>query len=931
MLRLASCFVLFFVSCEVVCAADSPQQLEFFESKIRPVLVEHCVRCHSDAAESAKKLKGGLKLDSKAGWQAGGDSGPAVLPGKPGESLLLKSLKYQGDSHMPPEGQLPAVVIADFETWIKAGAADPRIGTAGKKQIGMSVAEGKKFWAYLPVKAPAIPATADKAWATNDLDRFILVKLEAKGLKPSPDADKATLLRRLYFDLIGLPPTPEEVDAFVADKDPKAFETRVDQLLARAEFGERWGRYWLDVARYAESLTLRGFILKEAWRYRDYVIDSFNVDRRFDEFLKEQIAGDLMKAKNTEERRRQIIATAFLAMGNHNLEEQDKKVLRMDIVDEMLDVVSKGLLGQTVTCARCHDHKFDPIPTKDYYALAGIFRNVQATDDANVSVWKDVPLPVEPALEAELKKYETQIAALVAKIATAKSQAAGKPGAKGALAIVDVKGIAIDDSQAKKTGEWRNSSSTGTYIGAGYVHDDAAGKGEKTLTFTAELPATGQYEVRLAYSASASRAANTPVTVFGADGEKTIPVDMRKDPPVEGRYVSLGEYKFEKGGQSFVIVSNEGTKGHVTADAVVFISLDKNEAKKDEPKPKVVEPDALKALQDELKKLQSTGPKRPLALSVVERAKMEEAKIHIRGLVSNQGAVAPRGVLQVATIGEAPAMPKNQSGRLELAEWIASADNPLTSRVFANRAWHWLFGSGLVRTVDNFGTTGEAPSHPELLDHLAVQFIAEGWSVKKLVRTMVLSHTYRQSTGSANPADVENRLFGRANHKRLDAEVIRDSMLSISGSLSDARGGATYPVNLGSDYGYKANDNWRSVYLPVFRNSLPEFFEAFDFADPSVVVGARNTSTVAPQALFMLNNPFPIEQSKLAGGNLLKLSLANDDARITHAYRLTLGRSPTDGERVVVQKYLKNQNSQPEAWAGVFQSLFASAEFRFAK
>jgi len=930
MLRLPSIVLLISLGADFAEAGETPQQLEFFEAKIRPVLVEHCVRCHSDAAEAAKKLKGGLKLDSKAGWQAGGDSGPAIVPGKPGESLLLKSLKYQGDSHMPPEGQLPAAVTADFEVWIKAGAIDPRSGGAGKKQIGMSVAEGRKFWAYRPVKAPAIPATVDKAWATNDLDRFILATLEAKGLKPSADADKATLLRRVYFDLMGLPPTPEEIDEFIADKDPKAYENRVDKLLARSEFGERWGRHWLDVARYAESLTLRGFILKETWRYRDYVIDSFNADRRFDEFLKEQIAGDLMQAKSTDERRRQIIATAFLAMGNHNLEEQDKKVLRMDIVDEMLDVVSKGFLGQTVTCARCHDHKFDPIPTKDYYALAGIFRNVQATDDANVSVWKDVPLPVEPALEAEFKKHEEQVAALQVKIRTTKSAAAGKAG-KGVMAIADVKGIVIDDSQAKKTGEWRDSTSTGTYIGAGYLHDDAAGKGEKSLTFTAELPATGQYEVRLSYSASMSRAPNVPVTVFGADGEKTIPVDMRKAPPVEGRYVSLGEYKFEKGGQSFVIVSNEGTTGHVTADAVVFISLDKKEAKKDDPDVKGQEPDALKALEDELKAIQSTGPKRPLALSVVERAKMEEAKIHIRGLVSNQGAVAPRGVLQVATTGDAPAMPKAQSGRLELAAWIASADNPLTTRVFANRAWHWIFGSGLVRTADNFGTTGEAPSHPELLDHLAAQFVAEGWSVKKLVRSLVLSRTYRQSTGSVNPADIENRLFGRANRKRLDAEVIRDSMLTISGALSTERGGQTYPATLGADYGYKASDNRRSVYLPVFRNSLPEFFEAFDFADPSVVVGARNTSTVAPQALFLLNNPFPIEQAKLAAVKLLKLPLETDDARITYAYRSALGRPPTDGEREVVRKYLKNQNYTADAWAGIVQSLFASAEFRTSR
>jgi len=911
-------------------AAETPQQLEFFEAKIRPVLAERCLVCHSDAAETAKKLKGGLKLDSAAGWRVGGDSGPAIVPGKPGASLLLKSLKYEGNSHMPPEGKLPATVIADFEAWIGAGAADPRGAAATKKRIGLSVAEGRKFWAYRAVSAPPIPATADEAWPNGDLDRFILAKLEAKGRKPGADADRPTLLRRAYFDLIGLPPTPEEVDAFVADRDPRAYETRIDALLAKPEFGERWGRHWLDVARYAESLTLRGFILKEAWRYRDYVIESFNADRPFDGFIREQIAGDLMAAKSPEERRRQIVATAFLAMGNHNLEEQDKRVLRMDIVDEMLDVVSKGFLGQTVTCARCHDHKFDPIPTKDYYALAGIFRNVQATEDANVSKWIEVPLPAEPAHEAELKKHEAAVAALQVKIAAAKSLAAGKPGAKGALAVADVKGLVVDDAQAKKVGAWKDSTSTGTYIGAGYVHDDDAGKGDKSLTFAVELPATGRYEVRLSYSAGASRASNAPVTVFGADGEKLIAVDMRKAPPVEGRYVSLGEHRFEKGGQCFVIVANEGTKGHVTADAVVFVPLDTKEAKKEEPPPKGADPDVLKTLEGELKRLLATGPKRAMALSVVERAKIEEAKIHIRGLVSNPGAVAPRGVLQVAPTA-APAMPQDRSGRLELAGWIASADNPLTARVFVNRAWHWVFGSGLVRTVDNFGTTGEAPSHPELLDHLAVRFVAEGWSVKKLVRTLVLSHTYRQASGPPDAADPENRLFGRANRKRLDAEVIRDSMLSIGGAPSGERGGPTFPAKLETDYGYRADDARRSVYLPVFRNSLPEIFEAFDFADPSVVVGARNAGTVAPQALYLLNNPFPIAEANLAGARLLKSGPPTDEARIESAYRTALGRPPTDGERTAVRKFLKAQKSESDAWAGVFHALFASAEFRTAK
>ena len=911
----------------------TPKQLEFFEKKIRPLLTEHCYKCHSETAAKANKLKGGLQVDTKAGLLAGGDTGPAIVPGKAAESLLLKSIKYAGDSNMPPAGKLPEAAIADVESWIAMGAPDPRGGTVAKKQVGLSLEEGRKFWSYVPLANAAPPQSA----GATDVDKFIRARLEAKGLTPSAPAEKATLIRRAYFDLIGIPPTPEQVDAFVNDKNPQAYEKLVDQLLASPQFGERWGRHWLDIARYAESLTLRGFILKNAWRYRDYTIESFNADVPFDRFIREQIAGDLLPYKNSDERAKNIIATAFLVMGNTNLEEQDKKALRMDFVDETLDVVSKGFLGQTVTCARCHDHKFDPIPTKDYYAMAGIFRNTKSLVDSNVSNWIDVPLPAPPGVEAELKKHDAQIAALLAKIKTAKAAVVAKPQvAKGALAIKDIPGIVVDDAAAKKVGEWMHSTTSPTYIGDGYVHDKNEGKGEKSITFTPELEASGKYEVRLAYSPGKSRATNVTVTVFSADGEKELTVDMSKNPPLEGHFFSLGEYKFERKGQSFVIVSNEGTKGHVTADAVVFVpielKIEPGEAAK--PNAKAVEKDEVKSLEDELKKLQAAGPKRPMALSLLEESKIEDARIHIRGLVSNQGDVAPRGFLQVATTGKVPEFPKNQSGRLELANWIASAENPLTARVFTNRVWHWLMGSGLVRTTDNFGTTGERPSHPELLDYLAKRFIENGWSVKKLIRTIVLSETYRQSS-QANPelakADPENQLFGRANRRRLEAEVIRDTLLSVSGKLGDEHGGGpTYAGNVGSDYNYKANSNARSVYLPVFRNSLPDIFDVFDFADPSTVYGNRNASTVAPQALYLLNNPFPIEQAKLTAARLLAEKHASNEDRLNRAYRLALGRLPTDGERSIGLRFVSAAKEPHEAWAALFQALFASADFRYA-
>jgi hypothetical protein len=766
----------------------------------------------------------------------------------------------------------------------------------------------------------------DTAWPASDIDRFVLARLEAKGLKPAPDADRATLGRRVYYDLTGLPPTPEEVDVFVRDTDPAAYEKLVDRLLASPQFGERWGRHWLDVARFAESVTLRGLVFREAWRYRDYVIDSFTADVPFDRFIREQIAGDLLPAATADDRRRQLVATTFLALGNTNLEEQDKRQLRMDAVDEQLDVITKGFLAQTVTCARCHDHKFDPIPTKDYYALAGILRNAKAMEHANVSAWVEVPLPVEPAAEAELKEHEAAVAAIKKQIAAAKSKAG--PKASGVLAVKDVPGIVVDDEHAKKVGDWTHSTDSGNYIGTGYVHDGNAGKGEKTLTFQPEGVPPGRYEVRLAYSPGSTRAGNVPVHVFSADGEKTVPVDMKKNPPLEGRFVSLGEYRFEKNGLAYVMISNEDTKGHVTADAVVFVRTDGDSAKGGD-KPAA---DSVKALEAELKRLQDGGPKRPMAMSVVEEKVIEDTRVHVRGSVHNLGEPAPRGFLTVATHGSVPTIPKGQSGRKELAEWVASADNPLTARVTANRAWHWLFGSGPVRTTDNFGTTGERPSDPELLDHLATTFVNDGWSVKKLVRRIVLSRTYRQSSAgdpATVAADPDNRLFGRANRRRLEAEAIRDTVLSVSGKLDLTRGGPTFPATLAADYGYKANSNRRSVYLPVFRNALPEALEVFDFADSSMVTGRRNTSTVAPQALFLMNHPFVLEHSQHAAARMLAEKLPDDEARISRAYRLTLGRSPTDGERSVARRFLGRGGDPKEAWAALFHALFASADFRY--
>jgi cytochrome c553 len=921
--------------------APDPRALAFFENKIRPVLVEHCYKCHSAEAREAKKLRGGLLIDTKQGLLLGGDSGPSIVPGDAKKSLLLKTMHYDGDVKMPPKGKLPAAVLADFETWINQGAVDPRSGAVVKAK-GLSLDEGRQFWAFRPISVPMPATVKNPKWANDEIDSFVLARLEAAGHAPSPDADRATFIRRVTYDLIGLPPTPQEIDAFVNDKRHDAKQRLVDGLLASPRFGERWGRHYLDLVRYAESITLRGSIFKEAWRYRDYVIDHFNNDDPFDRFLREQIAGDLLSSSSLAEQRKQRIATTFLALGNTNLEEQDKKQLRMDVVDEQLDTIGKAFLAQTIGCARCHDHKFDPIPTKDYYALAGILRNTRTLKHSNVSEWLEMPLPADPVTEKAARDNESAIAALQAKIKTLKGPLVkkGKPGKSTSIALADLPGIVIDNTKAKKVGEWVVSSSVGTFVGENYVHDGATGKGEKTITFQPDIPKTGVYEVRLSWTADANRASKVPVTIFSADGDKTVTIDQTKEPDIDGLFHSLGKYRFEKSGQGFVLIANEETKGHVIADAVQFLSTEVMEEMKTKAKADKKTPDAkgtpaskgdsVAKLEAELKRLQEKGPKRDKVMSIEEEKLIEDARIHIRGLVANLGESAPRGFLQVATSGKTPEMPKNQSGRVQLAQWLASAENPLTARVYANRVWHWLLGEGLVRTTDNFGTTGETPSHPELLDHLASRFVEEGWSLKSLVRRIVLSRTYGQSIeGNAKliTADPENRLFGRANRRRLQAEAIRDTMLFSSGQLNLEMGGRTFAATTAADYNYKHTDTRRSVYSPLFRNSMPELLEAFDGADPSMTTGRRSVSTVAPQALFLMNHPFVMEQSRVTAKRLLAEPDLDEAARVRLAYRRILGREPSEPEMRAIRGYLGK--GEEDAWTRVVQVLFASIEFRY--
>jgi hypothetical protein len=816
------------------------------------------------------------------------------------------------------------------------------------KSDSIDIEAGRKHWAYQPLKAPGIPEVTDAAWPANDIDHFILAKLESAGLQPGSDAKKITLVRRLYFDLVGLPPTPEEITWFVDDKSPKAYEDLVDSLMASPRFGERWGRHWLDVARYAESMSLRGRLLKHAWRYRDYVIEAFNGDLPYDQFLRQQLAGDLLKATSVDAQRRNLIATTFLVMGDALLENQNKSQLDMDVVDEQLDVIGKSLLAQTIACARCHDHKFDPIPTSDYYAMAGILKNVQGLKHSGVSTTMEIPLPYTEEMAVELEihslsvaKVESEINALKSKLDPQLQTAFPRVVAASSLA-----GIVVDDDDVKVVGAWTHSVYSKHYVGKGYIHDDNKGKGGKTLTFIPEI-ADGEYEVRFAYSWGGGRASNVPVKIFSAAGKKSVVIDMRKEPPLNKRFISLGTYRFAANEQNRVLISNEGTDGIVTADALQFLPVE-NDTTVTTRSASQVAKELAAAKQQELKKqisklsaelsaLQKRKPAREMVNSAVEKKKPTDLKVHIRGSINNLGAIAPRGVLQVANHGPAPKMPTNASGRLELAHWIVDPANPLTSRVMANRVWHWLFGAGLVRTVDNFGTRGESPSHPELLDHLSVYFIQQGWSVKKLIRTIVLSRTYRLSSSRDElPEDPENRLLAHMNRRRLDAESLRDTMLSVGGTLKLEMGGATFPANLKTDVGFQFQAPRRSVYVPIFRSSLHQLFEVFDFANPSLVTGRRDISTVAPQALFMMNHAFVRTQARLTANRLLSNPQLKESHRIDHAYLQVLGRHATEAEVSLSQEFLKavidkTEKGQVEAWTQMVQSLFSTIDFRYVR
>ncbi|WP_461782599.1 DUF1553 domain-containing protein [Prosthecobacter sp.] len=919
----------------VLAAADSSAAdgVAFFESHVRPLLVKHCYECHS---QEAGKQKGGLLLDRKEGWVKGGDAGPALVPGKPEKSVLLHSVRYEDeDLQMPPKSKLPPEDIRILEQWIAMGAPDPRVesmaAASAKKTIDFTAA--RQGWAFRPLQKFALPAVKLQDWPRKELDAFILAELEAKNLTPAADADRLTLMRRLSYDLTGLPPSDES--------DPSDLSVYVEKLFSSPQFGEKWGRYWLDLARYADSNGGdRNYTFYQAWRYRNYVIDAFNQDKSFYEFIREQIAGDLMPAKTPEQRRSQMIASSFLALGPKMLTERDKEKLHLDTVDEQIDTIGRAFLGLTVGCARCHDHKFDPFSQQDYYALAGFFRSTEVVMGTrngcvNVASWVEQALPQPEPAFTELKQKVARLE-LAMRLKVERDFMETVAGKK-ALTKLPLAGVIYDEASAELVGDWKQSNLSKNRFGDFYIRNDKQGQGIKKAVFRGALPETGIYEVRLAYPAKANCDKRVPITVEAFDGVHEIVFDQTKKPSIGGLFEPVGRFHFEKGGRVNVIIGTQGTKDFVIVDAVQFISEKDIEREStalamangsSTGDPLLLMDNA--ALTKELDKQVNALKDAELAMAPRDARDAGDIHLRVRGEVNQLGPKVPRSFPTVLHSGKAPKIPAGSSGRLQLAAWMTSTENALLDRVIVNRLWAQLFGRGIVGTVDNFGVQGEKPTHPALLDHLAAKFRASGGSVKALIREMVLSRTYQLAAEAQSPrtiADPENRLFGRRTYRRLTAEEIRDSLLFLTGELKLEQAAAT-ALTYGEDLDKPMKFDQelrRSIYLPVARNNLAPELEIFDVANPEMVSGDRPLTTVPTQALYLLNSPFLPKQ----GARLAQQAYAQADP-VTWLHKAILGRAPSATAVKRANDFINTANDDREkALADLAHVLLASTEFLF--
>jgi len=1057
------------------------KQIEFFESKVRPVLIERCYDCHS-----GEDVESELHLDSLAGILKGGMRGAAIVLEAPEKSLLILAINHADQLHMPPKSKIPLDEIANLTKWVKIGApwpnAKPIVPLAREENAGPQFTdEQKNFWAFQPLSQVGCAGDLRSDWLTSPIDSFVLAKLEKAGLQPAPNADRRTLLRRVSYDLTGLPPTMDEVNRFVADQSPDALERVIDRLLSSPRYGERWGRHWLDVARYADSNGLdENLAYANAYRYRDYVVAAFNEDKPYDRLIIEQLAGDLLPEDDSTPVEDRLTATGFLALGAKMLAEDDPVKMQMDIIDEQVETMGRAFMGLTLGCARCHDHKFDPIPTADYYSLAGIFKSTRTMENFSVVArWQERPLVTSEKVK-EREAHQAKIVAKQAEMDHQKAEATERILDEARRHVGDYLLAAREldrmNELAEKARSWGNEPDklaetgvilieTETYDRGNVLRDTTNyGKGIGVLVNAGEVPnfveydvevnQAGAYQLELRYAAAASRPCRILINGDEVKGNAAAEVTGTWFPDSQTWFVE-GVYRLAKG-KNIVRLEQPTFFPHIDKILLLPVPLAEAESlhtnieyrtipklvrqwldylKKDKAnsdsvfavwhtmvsenelsqfsglgselrarlfeseKPKDVttlaarygelfkaaKPDQaegslayglhqvlhasdgpfavpnsleahfpedtskqLAALAQEKKSLEESLPQFPEAM-VVSDSTPENIPIHLRGSHITLGRVVPRRFPQILASRDQTPIGDDRSGRLELAHWLSNENAALTARVMVNRIWQGHFGEALVRSPNNFGSLGERPTHPVLLDHLASRFVHYDWSMKAMHRVIMLSSSYRMSAAwneTAAATDPKNHFLWRMNRRRLEVEAIRDSILDVGGSIDLTMRGTMLPTANRAYVTSTANvdpvvyeTTRRSIYLPVVRSALFDVFQSFDFAEPSVSSGQRDSTTIATQALFMMNSGLVSQQCLSAARELLQETAEDDDVRLYMLYQRVFRRSPTTDELVEAREYIDRymkvaaakdlglEEPGQRAWQSLCRALVSSSEF----
>jgi len=1003
--------IAFFVCQAAPCLAEddgTKNDTEFFEKRVRPILVDRCVGCHSAAKG---KTKGNLALDTREGWRKGGDSGSPIVPGKPDESLLVRAIRHEGDSpQMPPEeagGKLSDAQIAALTEWVHRGAFDPRVAEA--RRGGKTEQELREWWSFQPLRSAAPPVVGREARIRNEVDQFIQAELARAGLVLSPEADRHSLIRRVTYDLIGLPPSPAEVAAFVADDSPGAYESLVDRLLQSPHYGERWGRQWLDLVRYADTAGENSdHPIPDAWRYRNWVIDAFNRDLPYDQFVREQIAGDVLHANDAAEQYAAgIISTGFLAIARRFEHDSDK---HMHLTfEDTIDTLGKTFLGLSIACARCHDHKYDPISSKDYYALYGILNSTRFAFpgcEAKQQPRDLVPLLPPAEWAKTVEPYDKRLASLDAELkmladAQAVSAKEFKAEVAASLQTLARGEIADGGSAAFESAADNLLKSVDVRVGQiiRLTVDPQKNYGADTTQIDWEISEIGGMQRRwnlaqdvtgdfLASNPHADRYGNTAVWLFldGRGGPSLLPEPIRDHSGKAGLHIwrngdnpavfvnsteapisvwttlpprSVFVHPAPDGPVAVAWVSPIDGKIRATGRIVdahpggpdgVGWSIDRLGGEGVAKLARMVEIGEQRTrLLAQRAELVAHAPPREVAYAVTEGT-AGNTRLHLRGDPEKLGDEVPRRWLEL--FGGQPVPANSGSGRRELALWLTDRSNPLVARVMVNRLWQQHFGKGLVQTPNDFGTRGQLPTHPALLDWLAAKFMDSGWSIKALHRQIMISATYRQSAGAATSenyakgmaVDPNNNHYWRFDRRRLSAEELRDSLLVASGQLDKSPGGP-YPIPPASGWSYTqhvpfagvAETDKRSIYMMTVRNRRQPFMGLFDGADPNATTPQRQVTTVPTQALYFLNDAFFHAQAEKVARRIL--TQPDDTGRLDELYRIVFQRTPESRERDAALAFLSNYTSvladtpaadRPlAAWSAFARVLLSSNEFLY--